>query len=188
MKTLQNTVYESSTGLPFVPGAKYKLPKFGHPQKIKVWLLGLNKTRLPWQLPLLSFFIACYTFLARFCYFTFCMVWQVFGKTFKDSKSAWRKWFFIGFFRSIYLTRSFFAYYFLEPVVMESWMVWKISSIVPVTWQSGTVDEDPNGRKLGTPPYNYGHSNPPLITATSLVRPNSYGLIVATLEGSLPPS
>ena len=111
MKTLQNTVYESSTGLPFVTGAKYKLPKFGHPQKIKVWLLGLNKTRLPWQLPLLSFFIACYTFLARFCYVTFCMVWQVFGKTFKDSKSAWRKWFFIGFFRSIYLTRSFFAYF-----------------------------------------------------------------------------
>ena len=68
---LCKTLFESSTGLPFVPGEKYKLPKFGHPQKIKVWLLGLNKTRLPWQLPLLSFFTACYTFLARFCYFTF---------------------------------------------------------------------------------------------------------------------
>ena len=86
------------------------------------------------------------------------------------------------------LLDTFFFSIFLEPVVTESWMVWKISSIVPVTWQSGTVDEDPKGRKLGTPPYNYGHSNPPLTMATSLVRPNSYGLIVATLEGSLPPS
>ena len=74
------------------------------------------------------------------------------------------------------LLDTFFFCIFLEPVVTESWMV------------CGTMDEDPNGRKLGTPPYNYGHSNPPLTMTTSLVRPNSYGLIVATLEGSLPPS
>lgn len=84
------------------------------------------------------------------------------------------------------LLNMFFFCIFLQPVVMESWMVWKISSIVPVTWQSGSMDKDPNGRKLGTLPYNYGHSNPPLMMATSLVRPNSYGLIIATLQGSLP--
>ena len=52
---------------------------------------------------------------------------------------------------------------------------------------TGTMDKDPNGQSLGTPPYKYGSSNPPLIMATSnaLVRPNSYGLIVATLTGSL---
>ena len=128
-----------------------------------------------------AFFLHCLLNFSCMVLLFYILVWQVFGKTLKDSKSAWREWFFIGFFKSIYLTCSFFAYFSNLLWIMDG-----LKDLVPVTWQSGTVDKDPNGRKLGTLPYNYGHSNPPLIMATSLVRPNSYGLIVATLEGSFP--
>ena len=109
MKTLQNTVYESSNGLPFVPGAKYKLPKFGHPQK-KNLTFGFKQDTAALKITF-AFFLHCLLHFSCTVLLFYILVWQVFVKTFKDSKSAWRKWFFIGFFTSIYLTCSFFAYF-----------------------------------------------------------------------------
>lgn len=178
------SVYKSSTGLPSVPGAKYKLSKFGHPQKIKVWLFGFKQDTAALTITF-AFFLHCLLhFSCRFCYFTF---WcdRFLEKLLRILRVHEGSSYSLDFSGQLILLNMFFFCIFLQPVVTESWMVWKIFSIVPVRWQSGTMDKDPNGRKLGTPPYNNGHSNPPLIMATSLVRQNSYGLIVATLEGSL---
>ena len=71
---------------------------------------------------------------------------------------------------------------------MDSSIIVKLSlNIETDVISTCTVDKDPNGQSFGTPPYKYGSSNPPLTMATlyALVRPNSYGLIVATLTGSL---
>lgn len=116
--------------------------------------MGLNKTQLPWLLPLLFFFTACYTFVARFCYFTF---WcdRFLDKLLRILRVHEGSSYSLDLSGQLILLNMFFFCIFLQPVVTESWMVWKIFSIVPVRWQSGTMDKDPNGQKLGTPPYGH---------------------------------